>query len=78
MRFVPVKSVDQQAVLCLHRVRQGFIEERTATINRLRGLLSEFGVVLPLKADTCASARMPRWRICRAGPNTPSAICSLI
>ena len=52
MRFVPVKSVDQQAVLCLHRVRQGFIEERTATINRLRGLLSEFGVVLPLKADT--------------------------
>ena len=52
MRFVPVKSVDQQAILCLHRVRQGFIEERTATINRLRGLLSEFGVVLPLKADT--------------------------
>ena len=52
MRFVPVKSVDQQAILCLHRVRQGFIEERTATINRIRGLLSEFGVVLPLKADT--------------------------
>ena len=52
MRFVPVKSVDQQGILCLHRVRQGFIEERTATINRLRGLLSEFGVVLPLKADT--------------------------
>ena len=48
MRFVPVKSVDQQGVLCLHRVRQGFIEERTATINRIRGLLSEFGVVLPL------------------------------
>ncbi|TDJ13443.1 MAG: IS110 family transposase [Gammaproteobacteria bacterium] len=37
MRFVPVKSPEQQAVLCLHRVRQGFVAERTATINRLRG-----------------------------------------
>jgi transposase len=51
MRFVPIKSVEQQAVLTLHRVRQGFIEERTATINRIRGLLSEFGVVLPLRSD---------------------------
>ena len=41
MRFVPVKTLEQQAVLCLHRVRQGFIEERTATINRLRGLLAD-------------------------------------
>ena len=47
MRFVPVKSVEQQAVLTLHRVRLGFVEERTATINRIRGLLAEFGVVLP-------------------------------
>ena len=39
MRFVPIKSVDQQGMLCLHRVRQGFVEERTATINRIRGLL---------------------------------------
>jgi transposase len=50
MRFVPIKSLEQQAVLCLHRVRQGFIEERTATINRLRGLLAEFGIVLPQRA----------------------------
>jgi transposase len=47
MRFVPVKSVEQQSDLGLHRVRQGFIEERTATINRIRGLLAEFGHVLP-------------------------------
>ncbi len=47
MRFIPIKTPEQQAVLCLHRVRQGFIEERTATINRLRGLLAEFGFVLP-------------------------------
>ena len=50
MHFVPVKSEDEQARLCVHRVRQGFVEQRTATINRLRGLLSEFGIVLPQKA----------------------------
>lgn len=52
MRFVPIKTAAQQALLTVHRVRQGFVEERTATINRLRGLLSEFGIVLPLKAAT--------------------------
>jgi transposase len=52
MRFVPIKTLDQQGTLCVHRVRQGFIEERTATINRLRGLLSEFGIVLPQSANT--------------------------
>jgi transposase len=52
MRFVPIKTVDQQALLCLHRTRQGFVGQRTETINRLRGQLSEFGVVLPQKAKT--------------------------
>jgi transposase len=52
MRFVPIKSLEQQGRLTLHRVRQGFVEQRTATINRMRGLLAEFGVVLPLKAQT--------------------------
>ncbi len=52
MRFVPVKSLEQQALLAIHRVRQGFIVERTAIINRLRGLMSEFGVVLPLRSAT--------------------------
>ena len=52
MRFVPVKSAEQQALLALHRVRQGFVVERTAIINRLRGLMSEFGVVLPLRSVT--------------------------
>ena len=46
MRFVPVKSIEQQAVLTLHRVRQGYIAERTASINRMRALLEEFGVVI--------------------------------
>ena len=52
MRFVPVKSAEQQAHLALHRVRQGFVVERTATINRLRGLMTEFGVVLPQRSVT--------------------------
>jgi transposase len=52
MRFVPVKSAEQQALLSLHRVRQGFVVERTAAINRLRGLMAEFGVVLPLRSVT--------------------------
>ena len=47
MRFVAVKSAEQQALLVLHRVRKGLSDERTALINQLRGLLSEFGIVIP-------------------------------
>lgn len=49
MRFVPVKEEHQQIILCLHRTRNGFVEERTAVYNRLRGLIAEFGIVLPQK-----------------------------
>ena len=45
MRFVPVKSADQQALLMLHRVRDQLISQRTATINALRGHLAELGIV---------------------------------
>jgi transposase len=44
MRFVPVKSVEQQSMLCVHRLREGIKAERTACINRIRGLLAEFGL----------------------------------
>ena len=47
MRFVPIKNVEQQTVLSLHRVRQGFIRARTAQANQIRGLLGEYGVVVP-------------------------------
>lgn len=47
MRFVPIKNSDQQTVLSLHRARQGFVKERTAQANQIRGLLTEFGIVLP-------------------------------
>ena len=56
MRFVTVKTVEQQAWLSLHRIRQGFIEERTATINRLRGLLTEFGIVAPQSPEALQRA----------------------
>ena len=45
MRFVPVKTAQQQGQLAVHRLREGYKEERTACINRIRGLLTEFGLV---------------------------------
>lgn len=52
MRFVPVKSTEQQGRLMVHRARQGFVEQRTATPLRIRGVLSEVGIVLPLNDRT--------------------------
>jgi len=47
MRFVPIKNIEQQSVLALHRVRQGFVKARTAQANQIRGLLAEYGLVVP-------------------------------
>jgi len=47
---VPVKSVAQQTLASLHRLRTGWLAERTARINNLRALLREFGIVIPLGA----------------------------
>ena len=46
MRFVPIKSLEQQAVLTVHRVRQLRVAERTALANQIRGLLAEYGIVI--------------------------------
>ena len=51
MRFVPIKNVEQQAVLALHRVRKGFVKARTAQANQIRGLLAEFGLDPFLRAS---------------------------
>ena len=45
MHFVPVKTIEQQSMLCVHRLREGLKAERTGCINRIRGLLAEFGLV---------------------------------
>lgn len=47
MRFVPIKTIEQQAILSVHRAREGFVRARTAQANQIRGLLSEYGLVLP-------------------------------
>lgn len=48
MRFVPIKNIEQQSVLALHRVRQSFVKARTAQSNQIRGLLAEFGLIVPV------------------------------
>jgi transposase len=50
MRFVAVKSTEQQGRLAVHRLREGWKEERTALMNRIRGVLAEFGVSFSLSS----------------------------
>lgn len=73
MRFVPVKTIEQQSELCLHRARQGYVEQRTALINRIRGLLSELGIVLAQKAETIRREWSICWKTCPAiaTPSSP-------
>ena len=49
---VPVKSLDHQALVLLHRLRQGYLQTRTARINAVRGHLREFGCLIPVGART--------------------------
>jgi hypothetical protein len=45
MRFVPIKSAEQQSVMGLHSIREGFKKQRNAVINQIRGVLTEFELV---------------------------------
>jgi transposase len=47
MRFVPIKRVEQQDLQALHRIRERLIKARTALVNEIRGLMSEYGIILP-------------------------------
>ena len=47
MRFVPIKSVEQQDIISIHRLRQRLVKNRTALANEIRGLLLEFGFTIP-------------------------------
>ncbi len=47
MRFVSIKNGEQQALLSVHRARQGFVKARTAQANQIRGLLAEYGILIP-------------------------------
>jgi transposase len=59
MRFVSVKSIEQQSILACHRMREGWKSERTALINRVRGLLAEFGIWLGRSPQNLARS-LPR------------------
>lgn len=47
MRFVPLKSVEQQDIQVIHRIRQQLVKSRTALVNQMRGVLGEYGIVIP-------------------------------
>src|SRR5262249_10701750 len=63
MRFVPVKSVDQQAAVLLHRGRERLVRQRTGLVDALRGHLAEFGVIAPpgLRKGGKPVAHCPRY-----------------
>jgi transposase len=66
MRFVPIKEIEQQAVLTLHRARSLLVAERTALVNHIRGLLGEYGLVI---AQGVTKVRMGLPEILEDGDN---------
>lgn len=60
MRFVPLKSLEQQDIQMLHRIRERLIKNRTALSNQIRGLLAEYGLVMP-KGINHLKAHLPRF-----------------
>lgn len=60
MRFVPVKSVEQQDIQATHRIRDELVGQRTAKANQIRGLVAEYGLVAP-KSMSQLKARLPDW-----------------
>lgn len=56
MRFVPIKTVAQQDIQAIHRIRSGLIAQRTAKVNQIRGLLGENGIVVATRVDNLRKA----------------------
>jgi transposase len=75
MRFVPVKTCEQQGVMSLHRVREGLKEERNACINRIRGVLAEFGLVF---AQSPKALRAELAEVIEDASNELSAMARLV
>lgn len=68
---VPVKSEDQQSLQGLHRVRSAWMATRTERINSVRGLLREFGLVLP-QGPAAVLTRVPAWLSDEESPIPPA------
>jgi len=56
IRFVPIKMVQQQEIMAMHRLRTRLVKSRTQVSNQARGLLSDFGITFPLGAKAFLDA----------------------
>jgi transposase len=56
MRFVAIKTIAQQDLQAVHRIRSGLVQQRTAKVNQIRGLLGEYGIVVGQRVDTLRKA----------------------
>jgi transposase len=76
MRFVPVKSRDQQAALSMHRARNLLVKQRTQLVNMMRGLLAEFGIDIP---QGLGRALLMAQRVVEgATPDVPEAAAKIV
>jgi transposase len=56
MRFVAIKTIAQQDIQAVHRIRSELVQQRTAKVNQIRGLLAEYGIVIGRRVDTLRNA----------------------
>lgn len=56
MRFVPIKTIEQQDMQAVHRIRSELVKQRTAKANQIRGLLAEYGIVMAQRVDKLRQA----------------------
>jgi transposase len=56
MRFVAIKTIGQQDIQAVHRIRSGLVQQRTAKVNRIRGLLAEYGIVVVRRVEKLRKA----------------------
>jgi len=65
MRFVSVKTVEQQDIQAVHRIRAELTKQRTAKANQIRGLVAEYGLVAPKELMHCAGHCPVGWKMRR-------------
>jgi transposase len=75
MRFIPIKSTDQQAKLAIHSFRELLKKDRTAHINQIRATLTEFGIAIPKDPD---SLRSQLHDVIEDGANEMTAIARML
>ena len=73
MSFVAPKSAEQQALAMMMRTREQLLEQRTATVNALRGHLAEFGIIAPVGIKNVAKLRATL----ADGKDIPSMVCEM-